>query len=362
MAFGRINVKSILEKSDYEKNDLINSFLSAEINSLKKEINLNAPVYFAVEAEKEGKGARSFFFLNMLDKDALKEDMEGGKGFSIKTVDGIDYSYDGDVVIGMRGDMVLIAVEPGVADPAKLIKEAFKFTEGKIADKKMISRIDAPGDIMVNINFEGLADAPAMRGQYSKEDLKDATAQIRVNFEKGRMVIAGSTSFPEKMRNKMNVSKADKPLIAKKLNDEVSGETLAAMQFSMDLPGIGMLLSNNMFIDEAFAEMERKLSLFGAELKISDLTPEDGVRMPNSGNKLGKKWMEMFIDIDAVANSIQIPMGGEALDELDFITYEVSENEATIIIQTHRANENFLATALDVASSFAMLMMGQISI
>lgn len=362
IAYGRVDIKSILSKSAYQKNEMINGFLSGEINNLKTEINFNSPVYFAVEGEKGGRDARSFFFINLLDKDKLITDMKSKKGFSIKNIAGIDYSYDGDVVIGMRNKLVLIAVEPGLKDAAKLIQEAFKYTEGKIADKKMIALIETPGDLTVNFNFEAMADNPTIKGQYSKADLKGAKMQMRMNFEKGRMVLSVSSKFPPAMTDKINLTKADKPILAKKLQDEASGATLAAMQFSIDVPGFGMLLKNNMFLDEAIVDVEKQLSMFGAKLKISDMTPDDKIRMPNTGNLLGSQWMEMFIDVDAVAKSIQIPMAGQALENLDYITYEVNGSEAELIIQTHRKNENFLATVLDVASSFAMLMMGQMSI
>lgn len=361
LAYGRIDIKSILAKSAYQKNEMINAFLAGEINNLKTEINFDSPVYFAVESEKDGRDARSFFFINLLDKDKLIKDMKAKKGFAIKNVAGIDYSYDGDVVIGMRNKLVLIAVEPGLKDAAKLIQEAFKYTDGKMADKKLIALIETPGDLTANFKFESMANHPNVKGQYSKDDLKGAKMQMRLNFEKGRMVLSVSSKFPPAMTNKINLTKSDKPIIAKKLQDEASGETLAAMQFSVDVPGFGMLLENNMFLDEAIVEVEKKLSVFGTKLKITDLRPEDKVRMPNTGNLLGSKWVELFIDVDAVAKSIQIPMGKEALAELDYITYEVNGGEAEFIIQTHRKNENFLATVLDVASSFAMLMMGQMS-
>ena len=63
-------------------------------------------------------------------------------------------------------------------------------------------------------------------------------------------------------------------------------------------------------------------------------------------------------DFDALAASMDMKDAAVFVKELDYATYEVTEDKLKIVIKSHRSDENFLATILEVASGAAFAMMG----
>ena len=355
LAFGHVDFNSIFKKGKFEENPMVQAFAGEELGKLKTEIDLNTPLYYAVEKEEGMDEAKVFIFAKLKDQQKLVEDMKGQKGFVMKESNGITYTEDGDFVLGMRGEVAIVIIQGGDYEAKDVVNEAFKRTEEKQPDAKLKADIERAGDITAIANLEAVAGDIAKSSNLSASDLKAARTYMTINFEKGMMVMDAEWSFSSAITDKLGLIRADSPLLAQKLVSTSSGDVLGAVQLSNTTDN-GMADVSGM---TALVDMyEGMLGLAAMNLELKQLDMSEGVEMPGTGRKMGGKLAELFVDFGAIADNMEMAEVAFVLDELDYASYEVDADGARVVIKTKRSDENILVTVMELASGAAMMMMG----
>lgn len=357
VAFGHIDVQQFMKKGNVESNPLISTFAGGELAKLKEEVDLTVPIHYAVVNDSKSSDPKSYFFIKLKDQEKLVKDMKTGKGFVIKKTGGITYTEDGDFVVGMKDEMIIIAIQSGDYEAAKVVKEAFKFASGKQPNSKLKAKIDRAGDFTATLLLEAMADNIPTDATIKKSDLKGAEMLMTMNSEKGELVLEAEWKVSKQLKKVMGLDQMTEPLLAKKIIGTESGETIAAFQLSGNATQFAAGANSAEELDELLNSMLGMLSFAGNDLEMRDLQMSENLKMPG-GQAIGSKIMELFIDFDALSASMDMKDVAVFVKELDYATYEVTENKLKIVIKSHRSNENFLATILEVASGAAFAMMG----
>ncbi|MDB4515996.1 hypothetical protein N9089_00205 [Crocinitomicaceae bacterium] len=357
VAFGHIDVQQFMKKGKVESNPLISTFAGGELAKLKEEVDLTAPIHYAVVKDAKTQDPKSYFFVKLKDKAKLVQDMKMGKGFVIKETNGITYTEDGDFVVGMKDEMIIIAIQSGDFDGAKVVNEAFKFAAGKQPDSKLKAKIDRAGDFTATLLLESMVDEIPSSSTIKKSDLKGAEMLMTLNSEKGKLVLEAEWNVSKQLKDIMGLSKMTQPLLAKKIVGTESGQTISAFQLSGNATQFAGGAASAEELDESLNSMLGMLSFAVEGLEMQDLQLSENLKMPE-GQAIGSKIMELFIDFDALAASMDMKDAAVFVKELDYATYEVTEDKLKIVIKSHRSDENFLATILEVASGAAFAMMG----
>lgn len=354
VAYGHVDMQAIMTKGKFDSNPMISAFAGTEIEKLKTEIDMKTPLYYVVEKQKDKKDPRVFFFAKLTDQEKLVQDMKGGKGFVFKEMDGITYTEDGDFVVGLKDEIAVVIVQGGDYKAGEVVKEAFKFTEGDQPSSEMKAQIERSGDITLSLALSGIADQVPSNSPLSASDLKGVKSFTSINFEDGQAVLTSEWDLPADVKSKLGLSKSGTPLISEKVvNGE--GDVVAAVQVSMTSKVGGIDSAKE--LERTLATYKALLGMGDSELEITHFDAAENIRMP-SGDKMGGKLMEMFIDFDKLALSMDMEEMSFVIKELDYATYEVTDTKAKIIVKTHRNNENVLATLIELASGAAMALMG----
>jgi hypothetical protein len=343
--FGRLDVDAIMKDGEVTSNEAFKSFVSDEYNEIKSQVDVTAPVYFAVEAP-ENDEAVGYVMIKLKDQKKFVEDWTAS-GYIFKEHKKITYTEDGDYLWGLKNETLLLVITPGEYDSKKVIAEAFQFTEGKMATAALKKQIDAPGDMIMHFDVEKLTQNEPNRDV----DVKGMEADLSLNFDKGKMIIEATSNKTEELKKQLGLEVQDKPIMAKKITD-AEGNVVVAMQVSLANKMLELAVANDADVAGTMNDVAGALMMIDPSLQLLDIEEGEVIPMPESGRNLGELPMEMMIDFDPIVSLM--PMFQDYLKDLDYAVYEMNDTSVRVVIATHDKNKNFLATALSVAESFVM--------
>jgi len=103
VTFGKADINSILTKSEYSKIPKIGFIVEKELESYKKLINTETPVYFALEGpfSEDGTPATTYAFVEVVNADSLVSRLTQ-QGFEMEKSGDVKYFQSGDVSFGIR--------------------------------------------------------------------------------------------------------------------------------------------------------------------------------------------------------------------------------------------------------------------
>lgn len=359
--YGHVDVNRILTKGKLESNDMFKLVASDVYGKLKQEIDMKHPVYFAMESPESRGTSTSYFFFKVKDAKKLKEDLRTQMGFSLKKTGEIDYVEDGDMLLGIWGDVAIAVVTPGEFNGKKVIKKAFDRTNGK-AKSEVTKTLKTTGDFVMNMDLARFVKNMPQSNDVPKSMLKGSKAQIVMNFDKSQLVIEARAEMSDALKKKLGLEKSAEPILAKKLTD-AAGNTLMAMQLSFDMSAMPGNPFDAEKVNKAMEDITAALAFVGDGLNISEMGAGEKLLMPNTNKPIGGKMFEAYLDFDVMTEALNDPKYAMFLSRLDYAIYEVDGNTAKLVIKTHETNENFLVTVLNLASeAYTAMMMGQLSI
>lgn len=343
--FGRLDVDAIMKDGEVTSNEAFKSFVSDEYNEIKSQVDVTAPMYFAVEAP-ENDEAVGYVMIKLKNQKKFVEDWTAS-GYIFKEHKKITYTEDGDYLWGMKNQTLILVITPGEYEAKKVIAEAFDFTEGKMASAALKKQIDAPGDMIMHFDVEKLTQNEPNRDV----NVKGMEADLSLNFDKGKMIIEATSNKTEELKKQLGLEVQDKPLMAKKITD-AEGNVVVAMQVSLANKMMELAVANDADVAGAMNDVAGALMMIDPSLKLSDIEDGEMIPMPESGRNLGTLPMEMMIDFDPIVSLM--PIFQDYMKDLDYAVYEMNDTSVRVVIATHDKNKNFLATALAVAESFVM--------
>lgn len=209
--FGKVDYFTILEKAEYKNVPKLGKLLGTELDRLDNSLNTKTPVYFALEGTL-GVGQEPstvYAFLDVKNRDSLADRLSSS-GLFVEEINGMKYSAEGDMSIGIKENLAILIVKNEKYDGKALLKEAFQQTKGNVAGGKIDQLLATEGDIVMSTIMQNMYTANSMTGKMDatkqkewKAMLNDSYTNTTLNFEKGKITFKTESMFSDAMQKRM---------------------------------------------------------------------------------------------------------------------------------------------------------------
>lgn len=176
--FGKVDLNTILKKSDYAKVPKFGLLVQKELEGLQNEINVEAPLYFALEGPfaEDGTPETTYLFLVVKNADSLNANLTA-RGYDVDNKGDLFFHASGDVAFGFKNNLLILSSKKKEFDGEKLIKEAFDKVSGDVAGGKVDQILSATGDMVMGISIANLYKT-------SNTDLNDLSKEKQAQLMK----------------------------------------------------------------------------------------------------------------------------------------------------------------------------------
>lgn len=241
VAFGNAEINTILEKADYESEELLNVLLGSQIAKYETLIDVKGPIYYAAHGplNKDGAPEKIVLFVRVKDQAELKSYLQSEMSFDLNEANGFEYVSSGDMALGFRQHLAVIVVQANNKNEVQSITDAFKRADGKVSTGRIAELLESnSGDIQLGISLANLygtssgdlKTAPKAKQKELEKLLKDGFVRSSVKFEKGRAVIEMKNMFSKELQSKLFLAGNSSAPILKEL-----GAGTPRMGFSINM-------------------------------------------------------------------------------------------------------------------------------
>ena len=225
VGFGNVSLKGVLTKADYKNVPMIGKLMGTEIATLERLIDIESPVYYALEGpfDKDGSPAVSYVFIRVKNADSLVAELTS-RGFDVNEKEDIRITQDGDFALGIKKNLAIALTKKGDFDAEKLIKEAFKKTDGDLSGGQVDAILNETGDVVLGMSIASLygtsetdlSDLSKDKQNEIKDLVADSYVQTIIKFEEGAAIIETKNFFSAELKKHMFfVADKNAPVLAK---------------------------------------------------------------------------------------------------------------------------------------------------
>lgn len=212
VAFGKADLNSILTKTDYKKVPKIGVVIQKELDELKKSLNTETPVYFALEGPflEDGTPTSTYAFFDVKNEDSLVAKLTV-QGFDLEKQGDFHFFQSGDVSFGVRKNLGILISKKDEFDGAKMLESAFDKVKDDLSEGKVDQILNASGDIVMGVSIENLyGTSNTDLSKLSKEKqaslnkmVTDSYVQTTFKFENGAAIVETKNLFSEDLKKRM---------------------------------------------------------------------------------------------------------------------------------------------------------------
>lgn len=211
ISFGSIRLNAVLNKTGYQEEAKIRAFIDETFNQIKGAINLDSPIYFAVEGPvKEGNPAATYLFLEVKNSDSLKVNLTKN-GFEVKEAGDFQYVSDGDMNLAFDKHLAAVIIKSDVTDEKAELTALRKKLNGNVSTGFVADVLNKKDDIVFGTSLTNLY-------QTSNTDLEDLSPDKQkelvsmlqnsfidggVNFNNGELIVEVNNHFSDPLKNKL---------------------------------------------------------------------------------------------------------------------------------------------------------------
>lgn len=272
VAFGKIDVKTMLNKADYEMVPKLGKILKIEKDRLERSLNLNTPIHVALEApfDKNGNPKALYAFAEVVNADSLADRL-GSSGLFVEKEGDFQYAIDGDMTIGFQDKIAIVITKKEKYDG----KEAVKAILASISDERMGGKVDQilaiKDDIVTGISLERLyatsntelAKLDEAKQKELQNMVADSYMQAQICFSKGQVSLETKNLFSSSLSNRMFFEEKDNKELLTKLG---KGKARFGLAFQLEIPKM------ESFMDDFLAEAKRKLLSANTQIQFATMT------------------------------------------------------------------------------------------
>lgn len=212
IAFGKVDLNTILNKSEYKSIPKIGVILDAELKAYQRILNRKAPVYFALEGPllEDGVPTTSYVFLEVLNEDSLATKLTQ-QGFDLNKSDDFQFFQSGDISLGIRNNLAVLIFKKEDFDGEKLLSQTFDKVKRDVSGGKIAKILSANGDVVFGLNISNLyatsntdlSDLNEEKQKNLQDLVADSYIQTTISFDKGSAVLETKNLFSEKLESKL---------------------------------------------------------------------------------------------------------------------------------------------------------------
>lgn len=209
--FGKIKIQSILNKAEYQKIPKIGFVLSSVINEFKNTVDLNNPIYYALEGpfDKNAMPNTIYAFIEINNSDSLIKNLTQ-KGYDFNKAKNFDFTKIGKISIGISNNLAIIITKQNKINSEKELAIIFEKTRKQSFEKenKIGKILKSNEDIVIGVNYNSLystANTELNKLSIDKQnELNDITensySKLSINFNKGGLKLITKNYISEKFK------------------------------------------------------------------------------------------------------------------------------------------------------------------
>ncbi len=228
--FGKIKIQSILNKAEYQKIPKIGLILSSVINEFKNTIDLNKPIYYALEGpfEQNGKPNTIYAFVEITNSDSLIKNLTQ-KGYDFNKSKHFYYTEIDKINIGISNNLAVIMTNQNKKNTELELHNIFEKSKKNSFEKdnKIAKILRSNDDVVIGINYKSLySTANTEINKLSKEKQKElieitenSFSKITVNFNKGEVKILTENYISNKFKDLLFLSENNSSQILSKIGN-----------------------------------------------------------------------------------------------------------------------------------------------
>lgn len=270
VAFGKADLNTILNKTEYKKIPKLGVAIDIEVQDFKRSLKLETPVFFAVEGpmDEDGTPKTTYAFFEVTNADSLVGKLKH-QGFDMNKEGDIDYFESGDVCLGVRNNLAILITKKGEFDGKLMLTDAFDKTTNDVSEGKIDELLAAKGDVVLGMSVANLYKTSNTDLSKLSEDkqaeltemVNDSYVQTAMSFEKGKVVIETKNLFSDELKKKLFFKNDASAGVVKKL-----GTGNPTLGFAMNLD----MKKMQAFIDEyAPTAMSEIGEMLGGEFQMA---------------------------------------------------------------------------------------------
>ena len=311
--FGKIKTQSILNKAEYQKIPKIGFILSSVINEFKNTVDLNNPIYYALEGpfDKNAMPNTIYAFIEINNSDSLIKNLTQ-KGYDFNKAKKFDFTEIGKISIGISNNLAVIITKQYKINSEKELAIIFEKTRKQSFEKenKIGKILKSNEDIVIGVNYNSLystANTELNKLSIDKQnELNDITensySKLSISFNKGEL----------KLNTENYISKKFKEILFLKDNNSTeqfitklgNGSPRIGLTLNLDLNKIENFISK--YTNTSFTKLAEEIGgplqmaiMMGGEKPLSNLfsgefgaiiigePKEDGTFVPDFNIYLG---------------------------------------------------------------------------
>lgn len=256
VAFGSLNVKEILTKADYSAIPKYGQIIGSQIASFKNTINLDKPLYYALEGplDPEGVPAAVYMFAEAKNQDSVVGKLKS-LGFEMQKEGELNFYHQGDVGMSVQKSLLLGVYKPNHKDFKGLLTEINKQSLEEMKSDKIAEMIHTKGDLVAGINLESLYGTsntdlqklPADKKALISSLVKDSYVLNTLNFNAGELVLQSKNYFSTALAQRIPLKKTPATNVLKNLG---SGDPRVGLLLNMDFSRLKKLITELGLQDE----------------------------------------------------------------------------------------------------------------
>jgi len=247
--FGKIKIQSILNKAEYQKIPKIGLVLSSVINEFKNTVDLNNPIYYALEGpfDKNALPNTIYVFIKIQSSDTLVNNLTQ-KGYDFNKYKDFNYTEINNTNIGISKNLAVIMFTKNKIKSENEFNKIFEKCNRKSFQigNKIEKILKSNEDIVLGLNYHSLySTANTSLNKISLEkqkEINDITensfSKITISFNKGELKLNTENYVSNKFKEILFLNENNSKQIISKLGN---GE-----------PRVGLILNLNLVKIENF--------------------------------------------------------------------------------------------------------------
>lgn len=281
VAFGKIDVNTIIEKGELKEIPKFGVVLSNYLGQLENSIQMDSPVYFTADGPFDSKGnpARINLFLDVANSDSLRASILR-QGFDMDEKNSLFYFSEDDVTVVLKEDIALVSIAPENNLTIGSIEKTFKRMNNATSNEHVTEILNQDGDVVSGVhlmNLYGTANTSLNRNERISKDIsalvKNSYVGLSVFFEDGELRIVGKNYFSEKLASMMflNGMESNDQNIQELIG---GGNAKVGLSLNLNLSKLQNWISS---VDpEAYGDIKQGISFF-----LASISPEIASKDPN---------------------------------------------------------------------------------
>ena len=260
--FGKVELNSLLKKMDYQSIPKLGFILNSVLNEFEPTININQPVYYALEGpfKTNGLPLSMYAFIEIENSDSLVKQLTQ-KGYDFNKKADLYLTQFENISIGINNDIALL-IYNSENNSEQLIIDTFEKSKGELSKGKVKQILDQTGDITLALNIASLYSTSNTELEKLDMNKKKEISRLVNNsfisssiyFERGEATLKIKNLFSKDLKDKLFFKTDPKSSILSKLG---KGEPRFGLSTNIDVNKLERFI--NEYSPQAFTKIGEDL-------------------------------------------------------------------------------------------------------